>query len=130
MAEFNIEQSKINPQQIEQISHEVQERLGEKRELLEKKEAVREVVEKQIKQTIPATQPTTSISDEEIAFKLSEIKKMPEEERVRALARVALQDSIANAVKIALKLGPYYIDGLHDILVDEFLNILIQQKKI
>jgi len=44
--------------------------------------------------------------------------------------KVAIKDSIFSAVRLAQKLGPYYIDALHDALVDEFLNILIQQKKI
>jgi len=130
MAEFKTEQPNFNPQQLEEISQKVQERLGEQKELLEKREVVRQVVEKKINQAMPTTQTTASTADDGTSLKLSEIKKMPEEERVRAVVRMALEDSIADAVKIAQKLGPYYVDGLHDTLVDEFLNILIQQKKI
>ncbi|HOD96756.1 MAG TPA: hypothetical protein PKU90_00870 [Candidatus Paceibacterota bacterium] len=130
MAEFKTEQPNFNPQQLEEISQKVQERLGEQKEVLEKREVVREVVEKKINQAMPTTQTATPITDDGVSLKLSEIKKIPEEERIKAIVRVALQDSIADAVKIAQKLGPYYVDGLHDTLVDEFLNILIQQKKI
>jgi hypothetical protein len=130
MAEFKTEQPNFNPQQLEEISQKVQERLGEQKEVLEKREVVREVVEKKINQAMPTIQTATPITDDGVSLKLSEIKKIPEEERIKAIVRVALQDSIADAVKIAQKLGPYYVDGLHDTLVDEFLNILIQQKKI
>ncbi len=130
MAEFKTEQPNFNPQQLEEISQKVQERLGEQKEVLEKRELVREVVEKKINQAMPTTQTTTPTTDDGVSLKLSEIKKIPEEERIKAIVRVALQDSITDAVKIAQKLGPYYVDGLHDTLVDEFLNILIQQKKI
>ncbi|MFA4990502.1 MAG: hypothetical protein WC579_01135 [Candidatus Paceibacterota bacterium] len=130
MAEFKTEQPNFNPQQLEEISQKVQERLGEQKEVLEKREVVREVVEKKINQAMPTTQTATPITDDGVSLKLSEIKKIPEEERIKAIVRVALQDSITDAVKIAQKLGPYYVDGLHDTLVDEFLNILIQQKKI
>lgn len=130
MAEFKTEQPNFNPQQLEEISQKVQERLGEQKEVLEKREVVREVVEKKINQAMPTIQTATPITDDGVSLKLSEIKKIPEEERIKAIVRVALQDSITDAVKIAQKLGPYYVDGLHDTLVDEFLNILIQQKKI
>ena len=91
------------------------------------------MVEEKIKQST-SSQSTTVVlepkEEEEILLKTSEIKKLPEEKKVEALVKIALKDSIEKSIKIAQKLGPYYIDELHDTLVDKFLNILIQQKKI
>jgi len=73
MAEFKTEQPNFNPQQLEEISQKVQERLGEQKEVLEKREVVREVVEKKINQAMPTIQTATPITDDGVSLKLSEI---------------------------------------------------------
>ncbi|NLA08533.1 MAG: hypothetical protein GX873_02490 [Parcubacteria group bacterium] len=129
MAEFKIEEPKFNPQQIEEISQRAQELIGNTVESPQKREVLKEVIREKIQTAyLPKVNPQQQ--EEEIPAKFSQIKNLPEEKKVDALVKIAIQDSIADAVKNAQKLGPYYIDALHDALVDEFLNILIQQKKI
>lgn len=134
MVNFQKEQLEFNPQQVEQIYNQTQERLKDKKDIVEKKEVIKEAIDEKIQQSISVGAKTSSSQsqndDKNISLKLSEIKNLPEEKKVDALVRIALKDSINDSVKIAQKLGPYYIDALHDTLVDEFLNILIQQKKI
>jgi len=128
MAEFKIEEPKFNPQQLEEISQKVQEHIEKAIEVPQKREVLKEVLKEKIKTANP---PAVVVQQqEETPVKFSQIRNLPEEQKVDALVKIAIQDSIADAVKIAQKLGPYYIDALHDTLVDEFLNILIQQKKI
>ena len=128
MAEFKIEEPKFNPQQLEEISQKVQEHIEKAIEVPQKREVLKEVLKEKIK---TANLPAVVVQQqEETPVKFSQIRNLPEEQKVDALVKIAIQDSIADAVKIAQKLGPYYIDALHDTLVDEFLNILIQQKKI
>ena len=128
MAEFKIEEPKFNPQQLEEISQKVQEHIEKAIEVPQKREVLKEVLKEKIQTANP---PTVVVQQqEETPVKFSQIRNLPEEQKVDALVKIAIQDSIADAVKIAQKLGPYYIDALHDTLVDEFLNILIQQKKI
>jgi len=129
MAEFKTEEPKFNPQQVEEISQKVQERLGNTVETPQKREVLKEVIHEKIQAAHPS-KITSQKGEEELPEKLSQIKNLPEEKKVDALVKIAIKDSIADAVKIAQKLGPFYIDALHDTLVDEFLNILIQQKKI
>jgi len=128
MAEFKIEEPKFNPQQLEEISQKVQEHIEKAIEVPQKREVLKEVLKEKIQTANP---PAVVVQQqEETPVKFSQIRNLPEEQKVDALVKIAIQDSIADAVKIAQKLGPYYIDALHDTLVDEFLNILIQQKKI
>ncbi|HOM33325.1 MAG TPA: hypothetical protein PK168_01895 [Candidatus Paceibacterota bacterium] len=129
MAEFKIEEPKFNPQQIEEISQRAQELIGNTVESPQKREVLKEVIREKIQTAYPS-KVNPQQQEEEIPAKFSQIKNLPEEKKVDALVKIAIQDSIADAVKNAQKLGPYYIDALHDALVDEFLNILIQQKKI
>jgi len=129
MAEFKTEESKFNPQQIEEISQKVQERMENSVETSPKREILKEVIQEKI-QAVDIFQPTLPQQEKELPEKISQIKKLSDKEKIDALVKIAIKDSIADAVKIAQKLGPFYIDALHDTLVDEFLNILIQQKKI
>ncbi len=129
----NFQRKKIdfNQQQLEQIYQQSQEKLETKKDFSEKKEIIKEVVEEKIKQSTSSQTAAVLKPEEErgVLLKSSEIKRLPEEKRVEALVKIALKDSIEKSVKIAQKLGPYYVDELHDTLVDKFLAILIQQKK-
>jgi len=117
MAEFKIEEPKFNPQQIEEISQRAQELIGNTVESPQKREVLKEVIREKI-QTAYLSKVNPQQQEEEIPAKFSQIKNLPEEKKVDALVKIAIQDSIADAVKNAQKLGPYYIDALHDALVD------------
>ncbi len=60
----------------------------------------------------------------------SSLKTREYEEKLRQLVVVAFEKSIPDAVSEALKLSPYYIDALHDSLVDKFFNELNRLGKI
>lgn len=129
MSDFQAEKQNFNIEQIEKLSKKLEEKTKENLDLSQKKEVLREVVGETIQQAaIVATSKQQKEEDEKV--KISAIKDLPDAEKIEVLVRIALKDSIVEAVKKAQKLGPYYIDALHDALVDEFLNILIQQKKI
>lgn len=128
MADFKIEKPNFNIEQIEKFSKKLEEKTAENLDLNQKKEILREAVGETIQQA--TIKPIKPDSEDEIELKMSKIKDLPEADKIEHLVQIALKDSIADAVKIAQKLGPYYLDALHDVLVDEFLNILIQQKKI
>ncbi|MCX8016215.1 MAG: hypothetical protein N2692_02885 [Patescibacteria group bacterium] len=129
MSDFQIEKQNFNIEQIEKLSKQIEEKTRENLDLSQKKDVLREVVGETIQQSTIVATPQKQ-QEESTELKLAEIKNLPEAEKIEGLVRIALRDSIADAVKVAQKLGPYYIDALHDALVDEFLNILIQQKKV
>lgn len=52
------------------------------------------------------------------------------EERVRALIELALTKTIADAVRLAQTETPYLLDELHDHLVDDYYEKLIQLRKL
>jgi len=129
MPEFKKEETTFNPQQLEQIYQRFKEKPRADIEAVSKREAVKEIIKEDI-QKAAIQVPLSETEEEVLKTKISELKKLSEREKTEALVKVAIKDSILSAVRLAQKLGPYYIDALHDALVDEFLNILIQQKKI
>jgi len=129
MPEFKKEETTFNPQQLEQIYQRFKEKPRADIEAVSKREAVKEIIKEDI-QKAAIQAPLSETEEEVLKTKISELKKLSEREKTEALVKVAIKDSILSAVRLAQKLGPYYIDALHDALVDEFLNILIQQKKI
>lgn len=130
MPEFQGEKTNFNIEQIERISHQLEKEKLEQIDTPQKKEVLRNIIGETIQKTTPVQPSQQTEETDEIKKKIDALKDLPEKEKIESLVKIALQDSIADAVKIAQKLGPFYIDALHDTLVDEFLNILIQQKKI
>lgn len=63
--------------------------------------------------------PTVSIREEEVR-----------EKTVRQLVEKALTGTIEDAVRLAEKESPYYVDALHDRLVDEYYEKLLHARKL
>lgn len=60
-----------------------------------------------------------------------ELKASPQDQQVSKLKQMALQEGALKAVFHAKKLSdPYVIDELHDALVDELRNQLIEEGKV
>ncbi len=56
--------------------------------------------------------------------------KEKREEQVRALVEIALTRSIAEAIKVAEHATPFLLDELHDHLVDDYYDKLVQLRKL
>lgn len=136
------EQPAINP---EDEIRELERKLAEKRAAFaqgqetvpaEEKEMLRETLREHIEQirtpsgeaphpsvpsSVLAPQSTTPMDPDEPKHR---------EEQVRALIEIALTKSIRDAVKVAQANSPYLLDELHDHLVDEYYDKLVQLGKI
>ena len=99
----------------------------------EDKELIRETIEEKIEESLKNYSPsivtaptpiiTTSVSVDE--------DEQEAQNKVKELAKIALNDNISKAVTMALKTGnAYLIDKLHDTLVDKYYQILKNQKVI
>jgi len=99
----------------------------------EDKELIRETIEEKIEESLKNYSPsivtaptpiiTTSVSVDE--------DEQEAQNKVKELAKIALNDNISKAVTMALKTGnAYLIDKLHDTLVDKYYQILKNQKAI
>ena len=118
---------------------ELERKLAEKRAALghgqesaptQEKEMLRETLRDHIEEirtppTVPAEQsvPTPPPSSDPAGQQLRE-------EQIRRLIEIALTKSIQEAVKIAQANSPYLLDELHDHLVDDYYDKLVQLKKI
>ena len=124
---------------------ELERKLEEKRRTLaergegmtQEKEAFREVLKEHIEEErsrggtaeIPhptITPPITGAPQTQQQAKQND--KLQEE--IHALVEFALTKSIGEAVKFAQKESPYLLDELHDHLVDDYYDKLIQLRKI
>jgi len=99
----------------------------------EDKELIRETIEEKIEESLKNYSPsivtaptpiiTTSVSVDE--------DEQEAQNKVKELAKIALNDNISKAVTMALKTGnAYLIDKLHDTLVDKYYQTLKNQKAI
>jgi len=103
----------------------------------EEKEIFREVLRGHIEEarqslgvSTNAPSVTHRLSDD-LKKKADEVKKEEvREEQVRQLIEIALTKSIQDAVKVAKNATPYLLDELHDHLVDDYYDKLVQLRKI
>ncbi len=137
------EQNISAEEEIRQLEQKLQEK---KRELQEhgdvphEKEVLREVLRTHIEELKPSMQASTlqepagqqpvSLSDglQNQADELA--KKEAREEYIKKLVEIALSKSLQAAVAEARKTSPYLLDELHDHLVDEYYEKLVQSRKL
>ena len=115
---------------------ELEKKLAEKKqELTERKEGektekdiIREIVKEKIQQTAISS---PSAIPQQIAKKAKEIESEPKERQIQLLVNLAFEKGIVQAVEVAKGLNnPYLLDELHDVLVDEYYNKLVEQGKL
>jgi len=115
---------------------ELEKKLAEKKqELIERKEGektekdiIREIVKEKIQQTAISS---PSATPQQVAKKTKEIGSEPKERQVQLLVNLAFEKGIVQAVEVAKGLNnPYLLDELHDVLVDEYYNKLVEQGKL
>jgi hypothetical protein len=140
------EVEKLPPSAEEEIK-ELERKLEEKKREMaqreiaprEEKEILREVLRERVEEVTPGRPKDTGILSgiphvppltEELQKKADEVKTKEREEQVRNLVELALSKSIEDAVKVAQQATPYLLDELHDHLVDDYYEKLVQLKKI
>lgn len=91
------------------------------------KEILREAVSERIKKVQP-----TPVSKQPATLQTAQqIKDQPKERQVQLLINLVFEKGIDEAVDVAKHLdSPYLIDELHDTLVDELYNKLVEQGKL
>lgn len=102
-----------------------------KESLLEKAQEVQSnlFVSQKIPNNKEVISTTINISSGRISF--NQLKKLNKDKQIDILARLAISNSIAEAIEWAQKLdNPYVIDKLHDTLVDKFYEELTKRGKI
>ena len=138
-------QAKIESSPEEEIQ-ELVRRLEEKKrefastqtELPEEKEILREVLQKQVEdgragaeELSGAAPAVTHVLTDDLKEQADEVKKKEKrEEQLSHLVEIALTKSIGEAVKVAQKANPYLLDELHDHLVDDYYDKLVQLRKL
>lgn len=141
------------PRQVqEHIAHtpeeeirELEERLEQKKRQLaeqdtvprQEKELFREVLREHIEDAgsqplpvLPHAGITHVPTKTGVSAVVTPIDPKEREEALRTLVEVALSKSLKEAIKIAQENSPYLLDELHDHLVDEYYEKLVQLKKI
>lgn len=142
MAEDYPQEHPVSPEEeIRELERKLEEKKREAavRQLAEKgeakpeeKEMLREVLKERIgalKQPPVSPQPLTP-TPLPPAGQPADGLAHPREEDTRALIEIALTRGIAEAVKIAERDSPYMLDELHDHLVDDYYEKLIQLRKL
>ena len=105
---------------------------------IENKEAeiTKENLEEQQSQITPAQQTTIAITDdkektEEIKNDAREIKNLDTARQVKVLITLAFEKGIGHSIKVARNLNDaYLLDELHDKLVGELRNELVEKGKL
>jgi len=96
----------------------------------EKREKERSQAYEKLLEKVRSATTTTSKSDDATTIQadVDAIAQIEEEARVKRLVEVARSKGVTHAFKVALKLGDYYtLDMLHDTLVDNFYEELVQK---
>lgn len=124
--------------ELEKKLEEKKRQLSERgEETKEEKDIFREVLREHIgslKQpgptpSYPLQDSSTAISDD-VSKKADELKKASLENQVKNLIEMALTKNISAAVRAAESTTPYILDELHDHLVDEYYDKLVQLRKL
>lgn len=138
-------QSQRSPE--EEIQHLERQLEEKKRALAERgtsvpseKELFREVLREHMEAVRPSPPssppapvthlPPVSPSDDAARRKQTFTDDKEKEEKVRALVEKAMMGTVEEAVKSAERDSPYMLDELHDRLVDDFYDKLIQLRKV
>lgn len=139
------EQSGLSAEEeIRELERKLEERKRELalqgKEAKEEKEVFRGVLQQHIEEARPLEKPQQGLTpvsgvahvlDDDLQKNADEVKKKEKrEEQVRALVELALTRTIEDAVKVAQSASPYLLDELHDHLVDEYYDKLVQLRKV
>lgn len=85
----------------------------------------------ELKQSIQALAPSTgTTTPKNNTITKDDDADKDREEKLQALIKLAFSGSPVEAIDSAQKLGDYYLDELHDRLVDEYYEKLIQFQKL
>lgn len=127
---------------------ELERRLEEKKRKLaeggappkEEKEVLREVLREHVEEARPqapgeapsvSAPSVTHVLADDLKKKADEVKKKElREEQVRELIEFALTRTIQDAVKVAERATPWLLDELHDHLIDDYYEKLVQLRKL
>ena len=106
----------------------------------EEKEVFREVLQEHVEEARPqapgeapavSAPPVTHVLADDLKKKADDIKKKElREEQVRELIEFALTRTIHDAVKVAEQATPWLLDELHDHLIDDYYDKLVQLRKL
>lgn len=136
---------KISPEEeIRELERKLEEKKREfaerEREVPPEKEMFREVLREHIEAVRPAPPPSAapppsvapvSPPPRDQAGLQAQAKRQDEREaEIRSLIELALTRTIEDAVRLAERESPYLLDELHDHLVDDFYEKLIQLRKV
>ncbi len=129
----------IKIQEIEKLEKELAEKRAAIESVgIENKEAeiTKENLAEQATQTNPTQQTTTAVATddeeaEEIKKDAKEIKNLDTARQVKVLVTLAFEKGIGHSIKVARNLNDaYLLDELHDKLVGELRNELVEKGKL
>jgi|SRR3989338_6874104 len=135
------EQTKNSEKSPQEEIRELETLLLEKKKALEEKgiekepkEMFREVFKEyvQAKKALPPTpvQPVLPTVSDEQKRKADELKQKEREEQLEHLIGVSFEKGLLDAVTIAETMTPWLLDELHDRLVDEYYDKLLQSDRL
>lgn len=131
-------------EEIQELERKLEEKkkelAGRGGEPAEEKEVFREVLREHVEEARPqapgevptaATPSVTHVLADDLKKKADDVKKKElREEQVRELIEFALTRTINDAVKVAEQATPWLLDELHDHLVDDYYEKLVQLRKL
>ena len=128
MPEFNVSSPEKEIKELEKLIQKKREALKERRETKEDREIFKDAFRERYgdkfqisKETvISETSPNQPIPIDE------SLRQEQRERRVNNLIQIAFQEGIEKAVKEARKSSPWLLDELHDRLIDEYYQKLVQ----
>ena len=110
--------------------------LAEKRKTMEEKgiekepkEVFREVFKEYVGAKKPAVQLPAAVSDEQ-KRQADELKQKERHEQLEHLIGISFEKGLLDAVTLAENMTPWLLDELHDRLVDEYYQKLVQSQKL
>ena len=101
----------------------------ETKELTPEKE--KEILKEAISDHVQKAKPVSDDQQKTIAAVTQKIKGQPQENQVKLLTDLALEKGVSHAIEVAKRLdNPYLLDELHDALVDELYNKLVEKGEL
>lgn len=101
----------------------------ETKELTPEKE--KEILKQAISEHVQKAKPVSDDQQKSVAATSQQIKGEPKEQQIKLLTDLALEKGISHAIEVAKRLdNPYLLDELHDALVDELYNKLVEQGEL
>lgn len=120
-------------QELERLLEEKKRQLAERGEGQEPKETFRELFKERYAPGIPEKPPTASGTGPSPILPQSSddtSKAKAREEQLRIFIEISFEKGIAAAIQLAKANTPWLLDELHDRLIDEYYERLIQAKQI